>query len=133
LSLDELDRTAAFFTVPPSEIVRLSEDPWELSPTEMRVVRALRMLPPAVRDDYARYADYLIGSVPDEMDDLIVLRALSAENRSTVRRWAEMLRTAQERGRDAAGLDDLLRLVEPPAAQVRGSRRGQKARRAGQK
>lgn len=133
LSLDELDRVALFFAVPPGEIVRISEEPWELSPTEMRVVRALRMLPPPVRDDYARYADYLIGTVPDEMEDLVILRELTEENRATVRRWAEMLRTAQARGRDAAGLDDLLRLVEPPTAPTRRSPPDRTKRKAGRK
>ena len=64
LSLKELDRVADFFNVPPGEIVRVADEPWELTPTEMRVVRALRMLPPAIRDHLVTLADTWFGPPP---------------------------------------------------------------------
>lgn len=81
LSLDELDKVAAFFNVPPGDIVRTSAEPWELTPTEMRVVRALRMLPPSVRDHFATLIDYTIGTVPDEIEFLMHLRSLNPDER----------------------------------------------------
>lgn len=87
LSLDELDRVAAFFNVPPGWIVRVSDEPWELSPTEMRVVRALRMLPPSIRDHLVTLADYLIGTTPEEIELLRKIRQLKPEEVQTFERW----------------------------------------------
>src|SRR3990167_7636436 len=92
LSWDDLDRTAQFFGVPPGEIVRVSDEPWELSPTEMRLVRALRMLPPTVRDHLVTLADYLIGVVPEEIDRLTMMRELNADDLRVVDQWIEMKR-----------------------------------------
>lgn len=90
LSLDELDRVALFFRVPPSEIVRMSDEPWELAPTEMRVVRALRMLPPAVRDHLVTLADYLIGATPEEVELLKSVRQLSDEDVRVLEAWMKL-------------------------------------------
>lgn len=130
LSLSELDRVAAFFKVPPGEIVRMSEEPWELSPSEMRMMRALRMLPEVVRDHLVTLADYLIGATPDEVEHLKTYRDLSAENQRTVERWTDVLLRAQARELDAGGLDALLREVEPPAAPMTHSRQGRKPGKA---
>lgn len=124
LSMDDLDRAASFFNVPPSEIVRVSEDPWELSPTEMRVVRALRMLPPPIRDHVAETIDYMIGAYPDEAELLSDIRALNPDNHATLKRWVDSLRRGQERELTAGELDVLLREVEPPAAPGPRNRRG---------
>lgn len=129
LSLDELDRLAQFFSVPPSEIVRVSDDPWELGPTEMRVVRALRMLPPPVRDHYTTLLDYTIGTTPDEVGHLKTYRELNAENQQTLERWADALRRAQERELTAGELDVLLREVEPPAVPTTRNRRDRMTRK----
>lgn len=133
LSLDELDRVATFLRVPPSEIVRESDDPWELTPSEMRMIRALRMLPEAVRDHLVTLADYLIGTTPDEVELLKTIRELSVENRQTVGRWTDALYRAQVRELDAGGLDVLLREVEPPSAPTQRSQRDQKPGKAGKK
>lgn len=90
LSLDELDRVALFFRVPPGEIVRVSDEPWELAPTEMRVVRALRMLPPAVRDHLVTLADYLVGATPEEVEILKGVRALSDEDVEVMTNWMRL-------------------------------------------
>lgn len=96
LSLDELDRTAQFFNVPPSEIVRMSDDAWELSPTEMRVVRALRMLPPTVRDHLVTLADYLIGATPEEVELLKRVRQLTGDELRRVEHWIDVTLLSQE-------------------------------------
>lgn len=107
LSLDELDRTAQFFGVPPGEIVRVSEEPWELSPTEMRVVRALRTLPPPVRDTFAQLADWTIGVLPDELDLLMIIRRLDDDGRQALSHWAELKTVEQAHARTAPDRADL--------------------------
>lgn len=88
--LDELDKLAAPLGVPASELVRLSEDPWELNPSEMRVVRALRMLPPPVRDHLVTLADYLVGVTPDEIELIRRIRALEGADRAVIEKWLEV-------------------------------------------
>jgi transcriptional regulator with XRE-family HTH domain len=96
LSLDQLDDAAKFFNVPPGEIVRVQDEPWELSPTEMRVVRALRMLPPPVRDHLTILADYLIGVTPDEVEVLTKMRQLSASELRRVEHWIDVTLLSSE-------------------------------------
>lgn len=119
LSLDQIDRVAAFFKVPPSEIIRVSDEAWELSPTEMRVVRALRMLPPPVRDHLVTLADYLIGTTPEEVDLLQRIRALNADNLDVIERWIEMKLFEQGRGPAAPDRAARLQEVAPPAPRAR--------------
>lgn len=85
--LDELDRLANPLGVPASELVRQAEDLWELSPSEMRVMRALRMLPPVVRDHFVTLADYLVGVTPDEIDLLRRIRDLEDPEREVIDHW----------------------------------------------
>lgn len=87
LTWDDLDKVAAFLRVPPGEIVRVSDEAWELSPTEMRVVRALRMLPPSIREHLVTLADYLIGTTPEEIELLRKIRQLKPEEIQTFERW----------------------------------------------
>lgn len=116
LSLEDLDRVALFFRVPPSEIVRVSEDPWELSPTEMRVVRALRMLPPAVRDHLVTLADYLIGATPEEVELLKKVRMISDEDVRVLENWL----TLRIHLRDSALATLDHRAPDPPTAPTGG-------------
>ncbi len=95
LTWEDLDKVAKFLRVPPSEIVRVSEDAWELTPTEMRVVRALRMLPPAVRDHLVTLADYLIGATPDEVELLKRVRQLTPAELRRIEHWIDVTLLAQ--------------------------------------
>src|SRR3990167_7836890 len=95
LTWDDLDKVAKFLNVPPSEIVRVSEDPWELTPTEMRTVRALRMLPPLVRDHLVTLADYLIGATPDEVELLKRVRQLTPAELRRIEHWIDVTLLAQ--------------------------------------
>lgn len=96
LSLEDFDSAAKFLGVPASELVRVSDEPWELSPTEMRVVRALRMLPPAVRDHLVMLTDYLIGATPDEVELLKRVRQLTTEELRQIEHWIDVTLLAQD-------------------------------------
>ncbi len=95
LAWDDLDKVAKFLNVPPGELVRVSDEPWELTPTEMRVVRALRMLPPAVRDHLVTLADYLIGATPDEVHLLKRVRQLTPGELRRIEHWIDVTLLAQ--------------------------------------
>lgn len=122
LSLDEIDRVAAFLNVPPSEIVRVSDDAWELSPSEMRVIRSLRMLPPPVRDHLVTLADYLVGVTPEEVELLNRIRALTVANMQVVDRWIEMKLFEQVRGPGALDHVDLPETATTPVKPIRRTR-----------
>lgn len=124
LKLDELDQVAAFFEVPPSEIVRSATEPWELMPTEMRVVRALRMLPPIIRDHLAELTDYLVGATPDDITLLRRIRQLSSEDLRKIEHWLDLvLLTPSARPETAIPLD-LMPTAAPPLRRVSRIRRG---------
>ncbi len=99
LSLDELDRAAAFLNVPPSDLVKTTDaDGVELSPSERRVVEAMRTLPIPVRDHLMLLADYLVGVTPNEVELLATIRKLSATEQQRVAHWAEALRHGRTPG-----------------------------------
>lgn len=127
LSLDEIDAVAEFLRVPPGEIVRVADEPWELTPTEMRVIRAIRMLPPPIRDHLVILADYLVGVVPDEIDRLTKIRRLDAEDARRIDHWLDVLLLEKGMRRGAAALPDPPATVAPPASptgHTRKPRRG---------
>lgn len=96
LALDDLDAAAAAVRRTPSELVRKDEgDLWELRPTEMRLVRAVRELPPALRDHLVTLAEYLVGVVPDEIDFLNAYRQLTPDEQTRVRHGVEVLLATQ--------------------------------------
>lgn len=80
LSMNEIDKAADVLKLPPGELVRLTEESWDLTPTEMRVVRALRMLAPVVRDHLRVLAELLVGATPAEVDHLLAWRLLEPED-----------------------------------------------------
>ncbi len=99
LSLDELDRAASFLNVPPSDLVRLSDaDGVELSPSERRVVEAMRTLPTPVRDHLMLLADYLVGVTPAEVELLATLRRLGPDELRRVSHWADVQVTGRGTG-----------------------------------
>lgn len=68
LSLDDLDTVADALDLPPSALVKEAGSALEeLRPTEARMVRAIRELPPALRDYLVVLAEYLIGALPSDM------------------------------------------------------------------
>lgn len=108
LSLDELDRAASFLNVPPSDLVKLDDQSVELSPSERRVVEAMRTLPVPVRDHLMLLADYLVGVTPREVDFLATVRRLSAADQKRIFDYAAM--TALVRSPEPDPVD----LIGPP-------------------
>ena len=124
LSLDQLDTAAAALGVPPGELVRRQDDSWELSPTEMRVIRALRMLPPPVRDHLAMTMDYTVGMWPDEADIILSLRGLEDDDLKVIRHWIDMKRLERAHARGAARRDVPLELDVLPDGRSPRTRAG---------
>jgi transcriptional regulator with XRE-family HTH domain len=116
LSLDELDRAAAFLNVPPSELVRVADEAQELSPTERRVVEALRMLPTPVRDHMVLLADYLVGVTPKEVELLARMRKLTPDELRRVTHWTDVTLFAREPAPAPIHLPDLDQLSRGEAA-----------------
>lgn len=128
LSLDELDRAAAFLNVPPSDLVRLSDaDGVELSPSERRVVEAMRTLPVPVRDHLMLLADYLVGVTPSEVELLALLRKLTGTELRRVMHWADVQLHGRSNGPMPASLADPQPEAAPPDAPVRRTRVRRKA------
>lgn len=95
LGLDELDEAAEFLGLTPSDLVRKDGGLWELQPTEQRLVRALRALPPILRDHLVTLAEYLMGVAPDELEMLIAYRQLSPDERRRIQHGVDVLRATQ--------------------------------------
>lgn len=129
LSMDDLDKAAEFLGVPPGEIVAIAGNAWELTPTEERAIRGLRMLPTAVRDHVVTHIDYLIGSTPEEVALLKQVRELNEENFPLVERLLDVLLRAQARGLDAEALADLMASIARPEPSIHGSPAQRKRRR----
>ena len=96
LGLDELDEAARVLRLTPSELVRNDESElWELRPTEGRLLRAVRQLPPVLRDHLVAHAEFLMGVAPPELDFLIDYRKLTNEEQQRIRHWVDVLRATQ--------------------------------------
>jgi hypothetical protein len=129
LSLDELDEAAHIVKLTPASLVKSDYEHAEyLTPTEHRIVQAMRALPASIRDHFLMLAEYLIGVAPDEIDVLEEYRELAEEERTRVRHWMHVTRIAREPAPGLAILPDLPeRAGRPTAAEHRT--RGQQRRR----
>lgn len=98
LSLQELDEAARILRTTAAELVRSAYDHSEyLTPTEHRIMEAVRALPPPVRDLFRTLAEYLVGVAPEEIEFLIEFRGLASDvERAKVKHWTRALRLAQE-------------------------------------
>jgi transcriptional regulator with XRE-family HTH domain len=96
LKLEELDAVAQAVGTTPSELVKRPDDDVDvLTPSERRVLRALRALPPAVRDHLIILADYLVGVMPDEIELLSIYRSLTPNERQRLDHAAHVLKLSQ--------------------------------------
>jgi len=96
LSLDELDEAAYILKLTPAALVKSEYETAEyLTPSEYRIVTAMRTIPPAVRDHFLLLAEYLIGVLPEEIDMLQGFRELTADQQRDVRHSIRVLRIAQ--------------------------------------
>lgn len=93
LALDDLDEAARAVGVLPSDLVRRDdEEAMILTPTEGRLIRAIRALPVAIRDHIRILAEYLMGAAPEEIDLLMEYRALSEADQARVKQSVAFLR-----------------------------------------
>lgn len=122
LTMEDLDPAGKALNVPPSELVRIHDEPWELTPTEMRVVRALRMLPPVIREQWATVTDFLVGASPEEGALLTRIRQLLPEELSTVENVVDRFLHARNSGQSSGDPADLRLVVAPPNATAPHSR-----------
>jgi len=122
LKLDDLDRAAHVLKMTAGDLVRQGEDAWDLRPTEMRLIRALRLLPPTLQDHLVILAEYLIGVLPDEIEHLAEFRELTDEQRGWIRHWTHVFLIAGELGPGRAAPADPGEIVAPPDVQARRSR-----------
>lgn len=98
LSLDELDEAARILKTTAAELVRSPYDHSEyLTPTEHRIMEAVRALPPPIRDHFLTLAEYLIGVAPEEVEFLLEYRGLANDgDREKVKHWTHALRMSEE-------------------------------------
>jgi len=124
LSLDEIDRAASFLNIPPSDLIRVSDDDgYELSPSERRVVSAMRMLPAPVRDHLMLLADYLVGVTPAEVELLAQLRKLTPDEIRQVTHWTDVTLFGRYKPPTPASLDAPAPITAQPASPPRRIRR----------
>lgn len=116
LSLDDLDEAAKAVEMQPSDLVRHDgEEAWVLTPSEMRLVRAVRNLPVVLRDQLRAMAEYMMGTAPEEIDFLKEFRALDAEDQERVRQSVSLLRlrpVSEPRTRSTPGMLAAAREIE---------------------
>ena len=103
LAMDQLDAAAEILGVQPGDIVRVASEALDLSVDEMRAVRALRLMPPVIRDHVIVLADYLVGQSPDEAELLYRIRSLTDEERSYLRHWVDAVRRGRPSAPDTGG------------------------------
>lgn len=127
LSLAELDKAASVLNLPPSELVRLSDAAWELSPSEKRLVRGLRVLPPVIRDHIILLVEYLIGVTPEEVTLLQKVRRLSAPELKKVDHWIDVTLLSRSLEPETAAPLDFPSTSQPPAAPIRRTPRQHRA------
>lgn len=97
LSLDELDEAARILKCTPAELVKTDFETAEyLSPTERRIVQALRTIPAVIRDHFLVMAEYLVGIAPEEIGFLEEYRELTESERTRVRHWIHVTRTSRD-------------------------------------
>jgi len=97
LSLDELDEAARILKTTSASLVKHPLEHAEyLTPTEHRIIDAVRSLPPPIRDHVLTLAEYLIGVAPEEIEHLMEYRRLTSDEQLKIRHWTHALRLAQE-------------------------------------
>jgi hypothetical protein len=130
LSLDELDEAARIVKMTPAALVQSDYEHAEyLTPTEHRIVQAMRALPASIRDHVLMLAEYLIGVAPDEIDMLEEYRELAAEEQTRVRHWMHVTRISREPAPGLAILPDLPERAGRPTAAEQRSRGLQRRKR----
>lgn len=127
LQLEDLDRAAYHLRLTASDLVRRGDELFDLRPTESRMVRAIRLLPPVIQDYIVTLTEYLVGVTPDEVDHLTAFRALPEKKREAIRYWTKVLTLGGDDERALPDLSDLPRIGAgsklPTRAPAHGHRR----------
>lgn len=96
LSLEELDEAARALKCRASDLVKDdTEEAMFLGPTEQRLIRALRDVPPVIRDHFLTMVEYVVGVAPEEIEYLLEFRQLTPEEQAKVRHWTYAVRMSQ--------------------------------------
>lgn len=128
LSLQELDEAARILKTTAAELVRSPFDHSEyLTPTEHRILEAMRALPPPIRDHFLMLAEYLIGVAPDEIDHLLEFRSLGVAEKQKVQHWTHALTLAREPLPELPVLLDRSETATRPSVGAARSRRAHQA------
>lgn len=129
LSLADLDDAARAVDALPSDLVRRDdEEAWTLTPSEMRLVRAVRALPMAIRDHLRVMAEYLMGVVPDEIELLTEFRKLGQSDQERVRQSVAFLRLPQGGAPRTEAIPETPPGAPEKAPPIRGRGHGQRKR-----
>lgn len=97
LSLEELDEAARALKCRASDLVKDdTEEAMFLGPTEQRLIKALRDVPPVIRDHFLTLVEYVVGVAPEEIEHLMEFRRLTGEEQAKVQHWTYAVRRAQE-------------------------------------
>lgn len=91
LKLDDLDLAAHVLKTTAGDLVRLGDEAWDLRPTEMRLIRALRLLPYSLQDHLMILTEYLVGVTPDEIELVQRIRALPTDERQRLQHGLDLL------------------------------------------
>lgn len=127
LSLDELDEAASILKTTATELVKSPQQLSDyLTPTEHRILSAIRVLPPVISDHFLMLAEYLVGLAPDEIDHVLEFRKLTLDEKTKVRHWTHALWLGREPMPALAILPDRSEIdAQPKRAEhrTRGQRR----------
>lgn len=128
LSLEELDDAARILKTTAAQLVKSDFEQAEyLTPTEHRIIEAVRAVPASIRDHVLTLVEYLVGVTPDEIDALDEYRELTPEEKTRVRHWMHVTRIAREPVPGLAILPDQpATTVRPPSESAHTRRRRQK-------
>lgn len=90
IALNDLDEVAEAIKLTPGDLVRSDEDAWDLRPSEKRLVRAVRELPPPIRDHLIILAEYLVGVSAANMPLMRKIDELMPDERRRIEHWVDV-------------------------------------------
>lgn len=130
LSLLELDEAASILKTSAAALVKSPYETAEyLTPTEHRIITAMRAVPASIRDHFLTLAEYLIGVAPQEIDLLMEYRELTREEQTRIQHWIHVTRLAPAPMPGLRVLPDQPETDAPPTAAARHSRDQRKTKR----
>lgn len=130
LSLDELDEAARILKTTTATLVKHPLETAEyLTPTEHRILEAVRLFPASIRDHFLTLAEYLVGIAPSEIDHLMAWRELTQTEQERFEHLIRATRIAREPLPGLSVLPDSPERDERPTVEVRRIRGQQRRKR----